>query len=54
MGLEFVDDREKVMKGADGRRRGSIGIAGEPSGGSQDESGSYEVERDVAAVEIGR
>ncbi len=54
MGLEFIDDREKVMKGADGRRRGSIGVAGEPAGRSQDESRSYEFERDVATVEIGR
>ena len=52
MGLEFVDDGEKVMKGADGRRNWSVGIAGEPSSGSEHEGGADEIERDLAAVEF--
>jgi hypothetical protein len=50
--LEFVDDGEKVMKRSDGRRSGSVGIAGEPSRRSQNECRADDVERNGAAVEF--
>jgi len=52
--LEFVDDGEKVMKGSDGRRRWDVGFADEPSCCREHEGGPDEIERDRAAVELGR
>jgi hypothetical protein len=50
--LEFVNDRKKVVKGADRRRSWSAGIAGESSCSSEQKGGTNEIDRDVAAVEF--
>jgi hypothetical protein len=52
--LEFVDNRKKVVKGADGRRRESVGLAGELSRGRQNERRADDVERNRAAMEFER
>jgi hypothetical protein len=52
MALEFVDDRKKVTKGADGGQNWGVGIASEPSCRSERECGADEIERDETAVQL--
>jgi hypothetical protein len=50
---DFVDDREEVVEGADRVEPALLRTADGPAGGSEDEGGPHDAQRDVAVVEIG-
>jgi hypothetical protein len=52
MSLDFLDDRQKVVKRANGGQRWCLRVAQRPAGDGQRESFAHDFERELSLMEI--